>query len=82
MVAEGAIKQAQTFLDIGANIRASDTEGNTVLHLVVVSLSCSPDLLAWLVGKGADVNAVCGTTKETLIFNSSEAGGAWSGGAE
>lgn len=51
-VAEGAVKQTQTLLDIGANVMTRDAEGNTVLHLAASSPSCSPSMLTWLVGKG------------------------------
>lgn len=68
-VAEGAIKQAQALLDMGANVMARDAGGNTVLHLAAASPSCRPDLLIGLVGKGADVNAVCGSRKETPLFS-------------
>ncbi|KAH8430054.1 uncharacterized protein LDX57_007760 [Aspergillus melleus] len=68
-ISKGAIKQAQTLLESGSNMMARDAEGKTALHLAASSLSCSPDMLNWLVSEGVDVNGVEGTMKETPIFS-------------
>ncbi|PLB48188.1 ankyrin [Aspergillus steynii IBT 23096] len=68
-ILKGAIKQAQTLLESGSNLMTRDTEGQTALHLAVLLLSYSLDMLNWLVSEGVNVNGVKRIMKETLIFN-------------
>jgi ankyrin repeat protein len=67
-VSRGAIKQAQVLLENGANIMARDSNGKTVLHLAASSWSWCPDMMRWLVDRGADVNGPGGKQNETPIF--------------
>ncbi|KAJ9484323.1 hypothetical protein VN97_g9055 [Penicillium thymicola] len=68
-VSRGAIKQAQALLDCGASIMARDANGETVLHLAILSRSWCPNMMSWLVESGADVNWAGGKQGETPIFH-------------
>lgn len=67
-VSQGATKQAQILLEYGASITAKNASQETILHLAVSSWTWRPDMIRWLVERGAEVNKAGGKRSETPIF--------------
>ena len=67
-ISRGALEHARLLLQAGANIRARNSEQESLLHAAFSISNPSTDLITWLVQNGADVNWVGGKRQETPLF--------------